>query len=220
MNTRYYEICNVTEVNAVSEKYVPENMQRAGSHTRVSVLAGQGAYLADHGFRMIDRSIEVKVPLQKGQTDFEKKLRMEIRKGACPKEKLFTLAQRNFREDSRFYLTNGSDRETIAQRIMKIWVDEIEEPFICIYKDTVIGFADVRFLEEYEGNPFVYLAAVDEKYRLTGAAISLYAFICAYYKRKDCRYLYGRISSRNTAVMNLYVSLGGQFMNPWDVYVR
>ena len=169
---------------------------------------------------MIDRSIEVKVPLQKDLDSFRKRIRMTVEKKECPKQELLTLAQRNFYEDSRFYISKGIDKELIAHQILKTWVDEIREPFVCVYQNTIIGFADIRFLEEYRGNPFVYLAVIDKKYRISGAALSLYAFICLHYSKCGNQYLYGRISARNTAVMNLYASLGGQFMNPWDVYVR
>lgn len=220
MNARYYANCEYTEINAAGDSECAEALQIKSSYARISVRAGTGAALEEKDCRMIDRTLEVKIPLQKGKMDYGGKIRMPVEKRECDHLELLRIAERNFKEDSRFYVTNGPNRNGIAEKILKAWVEEIKEPFVCVYRDEIIGFADVRFLEEYQGNPFVYLAAVDEKYRLTGAALSMYASVCAYYKERGKQYLYGRISSRNTAVMNLYASLGGQFLNPWDIFVK
>ncbi len=222
MITRYYETCDYTEVNGVSERWELEGLRLTSRYGRISVRSelGAGSLLADSGYRMTDRTIEVKLPLKNSRIDFAKQIRMRIEKTSCHNAGLFPLAERNFKEDSRFYVTYGKERDALSGKILRIWMDEMDEPFVCIYKDRPIGFLDVRFPEEYGGSPFVYLAAVEERYRLTGGAASLYAYACAYYKQQGMNRLYGRISSRNTAVMNLYASLGSQFLNPWDIFVK
>lgn len=220
MTIRYYEELQYTDINAVRAGEDIEDLPLTSAYARISVLPGNGRILEKKGYRMVDRTLEVKIPLQKTVIDYEKKVRLPVEKKNCDIQELLLLAERNFKDDSRFYITDTARRKEIANEILKIWIEEIKEPFVCIYQDKLIGFADVRYLDEYKGNPFVYLAAVDEKYRLTGAAVSLYASICVYYKACGKQYLYGRISSKNTAVMNLYASLGGQFMNPWDIFVK
>lgn len=220
MIIRHYEGLQYTDINAVQNSEDIEGVQLTSVYVRISVLSGSGRALEEKGCRMMDRTLEVKIPLQKTGIDYEKKIRMSIEKKNWDRKELFSLAERNFKDDSRFYITGKAQRKEIANEILKIWIEEIKEPFVCIYQDKLIGFADVRYLDEYKENPFVYLAAVDEKYRLTGAAVSLYASICAYYKACGKQYLYGRISSKNTAVMNLYASLGGQFLNPWDIFIK
>ena len=81
-----------------------------------------------------------------------------------------------------------------------------------------MGFLD---LESYgEKNCFIHLAAVKERYRAAGAAVSLYAYAILVAQGRSYEKVYGRISSANTAVMNLYSLLGGTFNNPVDVFVR
>lgn len=220
MTARYYEDLPYVQIDATNDGDDMERFACDIAYARVSVLPGTGKVLEKHGFRMIDRTLEVKIPLQKSTPDFEKKIRLPVERVTHVPGGILSLARRNFKDDSRFYVTDSAQRQELADGILKTWVDEIENPFICLYRDEVIGFADVRFLEEYHGNPFVYLAAVEEKYRLTGAALSLYAAVCMYYRGQGKQYLYGRISSKNTAVMNLYASLGGQFRNPWDIFVK
>lgn len=67
---------------------------------------------------------------------------------------------------------------------------------------------------------FVHLAAVLERYRASGAALSLYAAAARDCKSQGVRFLEGRISTANPAVMNLYAFLGAKFSQPVDVYLK
>jgi len=73
---------------------------------------------------------------------------------------------------------------------------------------------------ENQNQAFIRLAAVDEKYRVAGVAASLYAGAVEKCREQGIKKIWGRISSRNMSVMNLYASLGAVFSQPLDVYVR
>ena len=67
---------------------------------------------------------------------------------------------------------------------------------------------------------FVHLAAVEEKYRMTGAAMALYANACKIAKERGYKKLEGRVSTQNTAVMNVYAAFGATFSEPQDIFIK
>ena len=67
---------------------------------------------------------------------------------------------------------------------------------------------------------FVHLAAVDEKYRMTGAAMALYAKACQLAMERGYKKLEGRISSQNVAIMNLYAAFGAVFSESKDIFIK
>lgn len=190
-------------------------------YARLSVPAGMYRYeLMTDGYIMVDRTIEVKVPIARSKIEFQKFCRMNVNLTYADSKAIYQVAQKSFHEDCRFQVTLSEERENLAAQILDVWLDEQEQVFQCNYKEKTVGFADVRYLDEYKGQPFIYLAAVDEKYRVSGAAMSLYASVFEYYKKLDTKFVYGRISSRNMAVMNLYATFGAQFAQPYDIYIK
>lgn len=191
-------------------------------YVRLSVPSGlrENVRLARMGFVMVDRTIEVKVPLTRGKVEFENYCRLPVERTEGRTEVIGEIAQNEFSEDSRFLLALPQPEDELRGRLLDSWVDELEESFLCQYKGSAIGFAGICFPERYGGMPFIHLAAVEQKYRATGSAMSLYAAVFAHYRGQGARAAYGRISSRNMAVMNLYAAFGAQFAKPYDVYLK
>ncbi len=171
------------------------------------------------GYVLADRTIEVKVPLGKSKVDFAKLRRMPVAVETSPKEQVYELALKNFGSDYRFQVCVSEGRE-LYRGILRQWIEEQSDVYLCRYKDKLAGFAEVRLLEEHGDAPFIYLAAVDEMYRSSGMAMSLYAAVFQDAKEKGYKHAYGRISSKNMAVMNLYASFGAMFANPYDIYIK
>lgn len=219
MRVMRYSMLDYVSVELAMGDAIPEIEEK---HVRFSIPTERGFQkeLVQAGHVLVDRTIEVKVPLKKNKMDFSKFCRMPILLEPSRKEEIYELALHNFKNDRRFNVMLEPQDEKVYEGILHQWVDEQEDVFACNYKEKVIGFADVRLLETYSNVPFIYLAAVDEKYRASGAAMSLYAFVFQYMKEKGHNYVYGRISSQNMAVMNLYASFGATFANPYDVYIR
>lgn len=174
----------------------------------------------DKGFYMVDRTILATVPLKKNKVNFDQNIRMEIEyfedlHKSPWKERVKEIAQSSFDYDSRFQSSSENSKEDAIQ-IIHQWVENINGVFLCMYEQIPVGFLETKELER--GCVEINLAAVEEKYRISGAAVSMYNKAASVYKEKGYKSLVGRISSKNTAVMNLYISLGAMFSCPQDVY--
>lgn len=173
--------------------------------------------MANKGYIFVDRTLAVAINLKRNETDYLKMVRFEIRPISEINDEIRKIAFSSFPSDRRFHVRPATDHR-IAESIISKWLDELTEVYVCIHKDQIVGFLD---LEPYgDKDCFIHLAAVTERYRAAGAAVALYAFAVQKAKEKGCEKIHGRISSGNTAVMNLYARLGGVFSDPIDVFVR
>jgi|GEM_PF-1175172 len=168
------------------------------------------------GFILADRTLGVSIDLKRCPVELEKAVRMKVEPSSDFKERIFEIAKASFPTDRRFNVAPLPDA-AIAAKIIKGWVDALEAPLVCFFKETPVGFLE---LKKNHDSMFVHLAAVEEKYRLTGAAMSLYAKAAIVAKEAGCAALEGRISSLNCAVMNLYAHFGAKFFEPHDVFLK
>ena len=172
--------------------------------------------LHQNNFVFGDRTLDVSIPLSKIE-GIEKFVRLPILETSDYKQEILEIAQNSFSYDRRFHL-EPKHNQSFANLVLKDWVEDLNEVLVCMFKDKPIGFLALK-----EINPktlFVHLAAVNEKYRMTGAAMALYAKAILTAKERGYSSLDGRISSQNTAVMNLYSYFGAKFSNPTDIYIR
>lgn len=102
--------------------------------------------------------------------------------------------------------------------MLEEYFNYIETMLVCLYKDNVIGFLALKEIDNYGLS--IYLAAVQEKYRLTGGALSLYSKALQLAHLRNYKYVEGRISTQNYAVINIYTSLGAKFFNPLDIFIK
>ena len=169
------------------------------------------------GYFFADRTLHASINLSRFTIDTKKLIRLNIVSTKEHKEEIFEVARKSFPYDRRFHLAPETDNKAAEIEIKK-WVENLDDVLVCFYKDSVIGFLALK--ETDAETLFVHLAAVDEKYRLTGAAMSLYARAVEIAKEKGYKKLDGRISSQNTAVMNLYAYLGASFSDPEDIFIK
>lgn len=169
------------------------------------------------GYFFADRTLHASINLSRFTIDTKKLIRLNIVSTKEHKEEIFEVARKSFPYDRRFHLATETDNKAAEIEIKK-WVENLDDVLVCFYKDSVIGFLALK--ETDSETLFVHLAAVDEKYRLTGAAMSLYARAVEIAKEKGYKKLDGRISSQNTAVMNLYAYLGASFSDPEDIFIK
>ena len=169
------------------------------------------------GYFFADRTLLASINLSRFAIDTKKLIRLNIVNTKEHKEEIFEVARKSFPYDRRFHLAPETDNKAAEIEIKK-WVENLDDVLVCFYKDSVIGFLALK--ETDSETLFVHLAAVDEKYRLTGAAMSLYARAVEIAKEKGYKKLDGRISSQNTAVMNLYAYLGASFSDPEDIFIK
>ena len=167
--------------------------------------------LISRGFCWLERTLKVEIQL--GNKDFKKFCRMKI-ETVEDISRVKEIAENNFLRDIRF-LTLPYDEIAIKKNIYEYIDNRRGQIYGCFFKEILAGFIEV--VEDSKVGT-IRLAAVDEKYRMTGAALSLYAGAAMKYQAADFTALVGRISTRNMPVMNLYATLGAKFSLPIDVY--
>ena len=123
------------------------------------------------GYMFADRTIETSIPLSH-QDNLEKFIRLPIVETDEYKDELFQIASKSFPYDRRFHLKKQYNQE-LADTVIKDWIYKLDKSLVCFYKKIPIGFLSLKQIDEK--NNFVHLAAVDEKYRYTGAAMALYS---------------------------------------------
>lgn len=175
------------------------------------------SFLRSRGFVMIDRTLKAVVPLQKKE-DFARFCRIPIEKCTDISERIFEIAENSFLFDSRF-MDGASSTEDIIKKNIHLRVSEIKKCFVCKVNGEIAGFLELT-KDEKENQAEITLAAVDEKYRVAGVALSLYAGVAKSCRDEGFSRLVGIISSRNVAVMNLYATLGAVFSSPFDLYAK
>jgi predicted GNAT family acetyltransferase len=189
------------------------------NHIRVCLPATEKNQLEMHrrGFFHADRLINTSINLAKSKVDYHKLLRMEVIKTLQYRERIKEIAVKSFPADRRFHVGIRCDM-SIAVPIISQRIETLEECLVCMYHENPVGFLELREIQA--GKCYVNLAAVEERYRTTGAAVSLYAKAALECKDNGFRTLDGCISTNNTAVMNLYSFLGASFLNPVDVFLK
>lgn len=173
--------------------------------------------MAKKGYYWADRTLQTTISLNKLPVDVEKFVRLPIDETDKYKDEILKIAVASFSYDRRFHITPKCS-SVIAAKVLRCWVNELGKTLVCLYKDKVIGFLSLK--EAATDTLFVHLAAVDEKYRMSGAAMALYAKACLIAKERGYKKLEGRISSQNTAVMNVYAAFGATFSQPQDIYLK
>lgn len=171
--------------------------------------------LAQKGYYLADRMINVSVKLQHRAETFLPKVRYEIRQEDNI-ESLYDMACRNFDVDSRFQVSKNSE---VAHSLITNTLNQADVVYTCLIKQEVAGFLAIRDDKEQKEIE-VILACVDEKFRIAGGAVSLYYAVAHKYADLSYRKMSGIISSRNTPVMNLYASMGAVFSQPEDIYLK
>ena len=134
-----------------------------------------------------------------------------------PSARIYEIAEASFKLDVRFFDALPPS-ETEMRRLIREYVDGMHGVYVCRYKDEVIGYCEV--VDAADGEAFVRFAAVDEKFRRTGAAMSMYAGVFKTYRELGYKKILGKISSRNMSALNVWRELGAIFSNPEDVYLR
>ncbi len=196
------------------------NVVSKGDIVKISLPASNENEISmfNNGFKLVDRTIQTDIQVSKVDLNLDKLVRLNVEETSEYKDRIKEIALKSFPYDRRFHLRINFDDEDLFRLIMKEWIDDLESVLVAKFKDTVVGFLALK--ETAENILFVHLAAVDEKYRLTGAAMSLYSKAVQVARNKGYKTLEGRISTRNSAVMNLYSYFGAHFENPLDIYLR
>ena len=212
---RKYEDLDVVELilDSLDELY-----NSSENYMRISIPSDNNElqHICNSAYKMVDRTVLTSINLLKN--NFDKNIRLDIKYSSDYKDEIIKIAYDSFKDDFRFNLANNDIN--IYEKMIKGYIDEIDGAFVCFYKEKPIGFIQCCNFENRDDEAFINLAAIDERYRLTGAALSLYSYAAKYYKERGYRILNGRISTKNISVMNLYSFLGAKFSKPYDIYIK
>lgn len=207
---RYGDIFLADEVGAT-----PSDWDfREATHARIVLpsCADTEVEMQRRGFVFADRTLKVSIPLSKVTMGLKRFQRMPIVETSEYHEDIFRIAHESFTRDRRFHVAPKCDQDVSAV-VLRQWVDEFDSTFVCLYHDKPIGFLNLKA-------NVVHLAAVEAKYRVTGAAMGLYAKAIEVARERGFKTLEGRISSLNTSVMNVYATFGAQFSEPQDIFLK
>lgn len=198
-------------------------------YLRVSLPAGRAgqAAMEKRGFTWGDRTLGVTIRPRQTKIDYGKLVRLQPEVvpnlAQAPPElrsEILALAQSSFPTDRRFHLAPDYDQD-LADLVIKSWVEELSGPvLVARVKGEVAGFLALKLVLERPSAVEIHLAAVGEKYRLAGVALSMYGAAVAWASAQGYESVTGRISSLNMPVMNLYSYLGATFEGPLDVYLK
>ena len=176
------------------------------------------ASLRRQGYVMVDRTLRVTISLGK-KVDFSSFCRIPVEEREGELTRVYEIAEASFLLDSRFMPFVNAAAEDIRQEI-RARVAKMKKFYVCRCKGEIAGFLELYQDEEHPGEAEISLAAVEARYRVGGVALSLYAGVARLCQQQGMKRLWGRISSRNVSVMNLYAALGASFSLPLDVYCK
>lgn len=170
-----------------------------------------------NGFFFADRTVKTTIGLSKIAVDLDRFIRLPIIETTDFKDDVLRIAVASFAYDRRFHVLPDCSTD-VSSVVLKKWVEELDTVFVALFKERPVGFLALK--ETAPDTVFVHLAAVEEKYRMTGAAMALYADACKIAKERGYKKLEGRVSTQNTAVMNVYTAFGATFSDPQDIFIK
>ncbi len=173
--------------------------------------------LLDDHYIFADRMFYVSINLSKSKIDYERFIRITPELTTENKEAIKQIAHRNFLKDRRFHVDIHYNQQK-ANCIMDQWIDELEQVYICRFQKEIAGFLAVREIDKKTA--YIHMAAVEEKFRPAGIALSMYSYVIKEYRQKGYKRIQGYISSSNLPVLNLYTFLGATFEKTTDIYIK
>ena len=208
---------DLTNIRVACPEEVPE-VQEGFARAELPSAPKTILDMCKRGYVFGDRTLGVAISLKRIDLDLDRMIRFEVRKAREEEmEIVLQIALDSFPTDRRFHVKPEPD-QTVADEVIRDWVSRLTNVYVCVHKDTVVGFLDLEPAGEQDW--FIHLAAVTERYRAAGAALALYAYALKAAQEAGKARVLGRISSSNTAVMNLYARLGGVFSDPIDVFLK
>ena len=174
--------------------------------------------MQEHGFLFVDRTIKTKIYTKNDiPGNIRKMAKVPVKREEINENEIIKIASEEFSYDRRFYIDKYLSKES-AIPLLTSFIHSQNYCLIARVRGEVAGFLCLE--EKLEGEFFISLAAVKQKYRLSGAALSLYVAAFDHAVQLGSKVLIGRISSQNMAVLNIYSALGARFEFPQDIFLK
>lgn len=171
------------------------------------------------GALLVDRTLGVTILVSRVTVDLRRMMRLEMVETTDCRADILRIAEASFPYDRRFNLTPDCDPSVRHDELAR-WVADLGPTWVAVLKGLPVGFMNLRPVEGRPDTLAYHLVAVEEKYRLSGAALGLYAKGVEVARERGYKKLIGRVSSQNVAVMNVYAMLGAQFSEPQDIFLK
>ena len=213
----YYDNYVLEDLKVKSPKDISISEAANCCRIEMPVSAENELQMQKNGFFLADRTMKVTVNLENLDESYQKKIRLPVKLTSDCNQEIYDIACESFNTDRRFHFL-PQPNQRLANIVIKDYVKSLQTSFMCSFKDHVVGFIALKNVTEKESE--IYLAAVKEKYRLAGAALSLYTTALLNAKENGLSYVTGRISTSNLPVMNLYASYGAKFSEVNDIFLK
>lgn len=189
------------------------------THVRIVLSSHPSSLLFMHhaGFLFADRTLKALISIARCPVQLDKMCRLPLAVTKDYKQDIMRIACESFVDDRRFHITPECN-PAVAAMVLEEWVYNLDNVLVCFFHEKPIGFLALQ--EVSQDTLFVHLAAVEERYRMTGAAMTLYAGACRHAQELGYKKLEGRISSKNISVMNVYTAFGASFSEPRDIFLK
>lgn len=177
--------------------------------------------LSRHGFIFLDRTLLETIETRKLNDRLLRMIRYDVSEDDTFTDDVFDLAKRTFEKDRRFHLKPDYDKNDAAHlidRYIKYFETQESILFKCKYKEQLAGFIIISNLGSSSCENV--LGAVAPEFQSRGAAVSLYVYMVKALREKGFEQITGRISTKNSASLNLHILLGATFSKPLDTYIK
>ena len=151
-NVIYYNKFSLTQIQSETIENVP--VADSKSYCRLEIPSNQSNInaLFKKGYVFVERTLGVSINLSKDEIDYKKLIRFDIKKVQANNEDVLRIAIDSFPTDRRFHIRPEYDN-SISEIIIRDWVSKLNEIYVCVYKDKIIGFIDLRLeLNDYLRN--------------------------------------------------------------------
>lgn len=222
-------------INEIEMNYV-RSIEAARTHTQESGYTicmsdtewGGAGELLRSGWYFADRIIYTAINL----TKWEMRMPMESRGKYCyivtdnwNAEEIYLTASEFFQKDCRFAVDRDKSDETLKNRLLAQYIyRRRREGYLatCCYAEYELAGFNLWRIREGKGR--IVLGAVQKKYQHTGIAVYLYGRTLFAMKENGADTLADRISTANTASLNLHTRLaqgaGIRFTKAEDWYIK
>ncbi len=177
--------------------------------------------LQREGFTFVDRTLGAKISLNKLSEKIFSTSRVQVAhiKNLDNEDRteILNIAVASFLKDRRFNLHLNSSNDDLEKLLMN-QISDVTDCFLSYFKSEISGFLHLKKIDE--NCYFIELAAVLSKYRLSGAAMSLYSTAIKHAMDIGAKSVCGRISTKNSPALNIYGSFGATFSEPHDVFIK
>lgn len=173
--------------------------------------------MKEHGYERIDRRFDCYVNTIENLKKINYRFLIRLEKSALYNDEILRIAETSFCNDTRFSFLLKCSEEIYCIALQKS-IEASKYKIVCIYNGKLIGFILLKPKDKLVME--VKLAAVLQKYRVSGVGVELYMKALEFCKENHYKFLYGNVDVLNLSAINLYSFLKAKFVSVKDTYLK